>query len=465
MHPLCSRHDDPDAGLGGKAILDLLHDATYPTSCSKGSKAMKDQRFSHALSISAATALLAACGGSQPAIGMPGAMPQSAAAAPTRIIARYGVPTSYFRVLYRFGGGSDGARPAAALIDVNGTLYGTTENGGGSGCKKLGCGTVYSVTTSGAEKVLHRFAGGSDGEYPAAALIDVNGTLYGTTEKGGSGCTEQGCGTVYSISPSGSEKVLHSFAGPPDGAYPAASLINVNGTLYGTTTEGGISGGCRLGRPKLGCGTVYSISASGAERVLYRFVARTDGVYPTAALLDVNGALYGTTMFGGNRGSYGTFYSVSTSGSEKVLYRFASFDGDGAYPKGSLIDVNGMLYGTTAGGGDAECGQPPGCGTVYRITTTGTEKVLYRFGSRNSLYDGEYPLAALVKGRGTLYGTTYEGGEYGVGTVYRISKIGAETVLHSFGNGTGGGSPDASLILVNGTLYGVAGCCVFALTP
>ena len=105
------------------------------------------------------------------------------------------VSSSSFRVLYRFAGGSDGAQPVAALIDVNGILYGTTENGGGSGCKKLGCGTVYSITTSGAEKVLHSFAGGSDGAYPAAALVDVNGTLYGTTENGGgSGCKKRAAG-------------------------------------------------------------------------------------------------------------------------------------------------------------------------------------------------------------------------------------------------------------------------------
>ena len=133
-------------------------------------------------------------------------------------------------------------------------------------------------------------------------------------------------------------------------------MINVNGTFYGTTTEGGISGGCRLGHSKLGCGTVYSISASGTEKVLYRFAPGSDGVYPTAGLLDVNGALYGTTMYGGDRGGYGTFYSVSTSGSEKVLYRFGSFDGDGAFPKAGLMDVNGTLYGTTVGGGDGECG-------------------------------------------------------------------------------------------------------------
>ena len=141
---------------------------------------------------------------------------------------------------------------------------------------------------------------------PKAALIDVNGTLYGTTFHGGdTKC--KGCGTVFSITPSGVEKVLHSFSGPPDGAWPAAALINVNGTLYGTTAEGGTSGGCRLGLPKRGCGTVYSISPSGSENVLFRLVGPATGSYPAASLIDVNGTLYGTTENGGGGHGPGPF--------------------------------------------------------------------------------------------------------------------------------------------------------------
>jgi uncharacterized repeat protein (TIGR03803 family) len=104
-------------------------------------------------------------------------------------------------VLYRFRGGSDGRNPQSGLIDVNGTLYGTTYFGGdGTGCYAPGCGTVYSISTSGTEKVLYAFKGGSDGFFPVAGLIDVQGTLYGTTEEGGGGCsTDDGCGTVFSI--------------------------------------------------------------------------------------------------------------------------------------------------------------------------------------------------------------------------------------------------------------------------
>ncbi|MBV9263882.1 MAG: hypothetical protein JO324_06125 [Candidatus Eremiobacteraeota bacterium] len=158
--------------------------------------------------------------------------------------------------MYRFTGGSDGAYPVSGLVDVNGTLYGTTFEGGGSGCySHLGCGTVYSISPSGAEKVLYRFSGGSDGSNPAAALIDVDGVLYGTTARGGgSGCGGFGCGTVYSIGTAGTETVLHSFGGEPDGADPVAALVDVKGALYGTTASGG------RGCGSSGCGTVFALT-------------------------------------------------------------------------------------------------------------------------------------------------------------------------------------------------------------
>jgi len=147
-------------------------------------------------------------------------------------------------VLHSFGKGKDGANPSAGLIDVGGTLYGTTSLGGARSCNHTdACGTVFSITPSGTEKMLHHFAGGTDGSDPAAPLIDVNGVLYGTTEYGGvHSCSGGGCGTVFSITPSGKERVLHAFAAKPDGAEPVAGLVEVDGTLYGTTQVGGSSG-------------------------------------------------------------------------------------------------------------------------------------------------------------------------------------------------------------------------------
>jgi uncharacterized repeat protein (TIGR03803 family) len=133
---------------------------------------------------------------------------------------------------------------------------------------------------------LYSFAGEPNGQYPVASLIDVNGTLYGTTSYGGM----HDDGTVFSISTSGTEHVLYSFAGEPDGQYPKASLINVSGTLYGTAYRGG--------RASDGFGTVFGISMSGTGHVIHSFRSRT-GNRPLAGLIDVKGALYGTTRLGG----------------------------------------------------------------------------------------------------------------------------------------------------------------------
>ncbi|HVR48086.1 MAG TPA: choice-of-anchor tandem repeat GloVer-containing protein, partial [Candidatus Binatia bacterium] len=330
-----------------------------------------------------------------------------------------------------------------------------------------GCGTVYRVSTTGTEKVLYSFHGGSsDGANPAGNLIDVNGTLYGTTANGGGGCGI-GCGTVYSISTTGTETMLHSFDHKYDGQQPYAGLLDVNGTLYGTTKWGGSSGN----------GTVYSISTSGSEKVLFSFGRNHDGAFPVSGLINVKGTLYGTTYTGGSSG-YGTVYSITTTGTEKVLHSFSSAP-DGAMPTAGLIDVSGTLYGTTPAGGDAICyevGQIA-CGVVYSITTSGREKVLHTFTPAS---DGpRYPYAGLVNVRGIMYGTTEAGGQCdSCGVVYSVTTAGYLTTLHYFLGGSGGASPNSNMIDVNGTLYGTTpsggslkcdhhqGCgTAFALTP
>ena len=139
---------------------------------------------------------------------------------------------SSYRVLYSFAGaGSDGFKPQAGLIDLNGTLYGTTTFGGLNNH-----GTVFSVSMTGGEHVLHSFAGGvNDGGYPYASLTNVGGKLYGTTYADGA----NGRGTVFSVSTSGRERIVRSFV---KGAYPTASLIDVKDRLDGSTTEGGAYG-------------------------------------------------------------------------------------------------------------------------------------------------------------------------------------------------------------------------------
>jgi uncharacterized repeat protein (TIGR03803 family) len=259
-------------------------------------------------------------------------------------------------VLHNFSG-ADGAEPQAGLIDVKGILYGTTIAGGASNA-----GTVFSITASGKEAVLHSFGGGQDGAQPRAGLIAVSGTLYGTTSAGGasSACTF-GCGTVFSITTSGKEKVLHSFSGA-DGLYPSGRLTDIKGTLYGTTQDGGVHSPCG----STPCGTVFSMTKSGKETVLHSFSGH-DGAFPWAGLTNFNGLLYGTTVDGGAGGSgcayagCGTVFSITTSGKETVLHSFGDY-GDGSYPFADLVSVEGTLYGTTPYNG------VHGYGTVFSLT-------------------------------------------------------------------------------------------------
>jgi uncharacterized repeat protein (TIGR03803 family) len=346
-------------------------------------------------------------------------------------------------VLYRFGHHPNprhdigGATPEGLLL-VGSTLYGTTAGGGKN------WGTVYSMSTTGAKNVLHRFDYKTgDGLNPVGTLIEVNGLLYGVTYIGG----KCGSGSVYSISTSGTETLLHSLCGS-DGIQPLAGLVNVNGTLYGTT-QYGASGD--------NWGTVYSVTTGGTFKTLHTFSSPGDGAEPAAPLLDVNGTLYGTTAYGGSSKS-GTVYTIDATGKEKVIYNFKG-GSDGSLPFSGLIDVNGTLYGTTLRGGGNPVGCSPsyaGCGTVYSISTSGSEKVLYSFGGFGSGAggNGASPTAGLLELNGTLYGTASAAGSNGFGVVFSLTPSGSEQVLHNFAGGTDGADPSRELIDVNGTLYG-----------
>jgi uncharacterized repeat protein (TIGR03803 family) len=288
-------------------------------------------------------------------------------------------------------------------------------------------GTVFSINpATGAETVLYSSCSQqqqncTDAIYPEAGLLYVKGTLYGTAIAGGANEDCGGsCGAVFSIDPnSGAEKVIHSFnENGTDGWGPYAGLIYTKGALYGTTSYGG-SNCVNSG----GCGTVFSINLKkGTETVVYSFCSQqncADGSIPEAGLLNVDGALYGTTESGGTLDSFGTVFSIDpTTRTEAVVHAFAGAP-DGAVPVAGLIDVGGFLYGTTrAGGSNQE-------GSVFSINTqTGTETVAHSFGGGG---DGIYPYAAVVKIGGKLYGTAIEGGSSsycngnGCGAVFEIT--------------------------------------------
>jgi uncharacterized repeat protein (TIGR03803 family) len=306
------------------------------------------------------------------------------------------------RVLYAFKGSSDGAFPVAGLLAVKGALYGTT-SAGGTACDGLGCGTVFELDASGDERVLYRFKGGTDGAAAQSGLIYVGGEFYGTTSGGGSPACSDGCGTIYAVGASGKERILHRFKGP-DGAVPRSTLTLAHGTLFGTTSSGGVV--CYTFPYPMQCGTAFAFDlATQKERTVHQFTGHTDGEAPAGTLLARNGALYGTTQFGGPPNGLGTVFEIRASG-ERILYDFKG-GSDGATPYAGPIEVNGELFGTTIGNdvsGDE--------GTVYAVGPSGVGRVLHHFrGDR----DGASPRAGLVALGNALYGTTENGGGSGAG--------------------------------------------------
>lgn len=353
-----------------------------------------------------------------------------------------------FTLLYSFTGGSDGGNPLAPLIrDTAGNLYGTTAAGGASNN-----GTVFKLDPSGAETVLHSFAGGVDGANPESGLIrDSAGDLYGTTLLGG----VYGCGTLYRLAPDGVNTIRYSFKCSPDGQYPLGNLARDSaGNFYGTTRAAGAYSG----------GIVYSVGPTVVpEKVLHNFQGYKfkDGNQPWAGVLrDSAGNLYGTT-YGGGTGMGGTLYKISPSGTETVLYNFALvLDApvvDGNSPFGEVVmDETGNLYSTTGFGGTYNFG------TVFKMDTSGVLTYLYDFTGGT---DGGNPYAGLLYVGGQLVGTTQFGGNltcgapFGCGTVFQISSSGGTlTVLHSFAAGTDDGAFPVSAQLIKdneGNLYGV----------
>ena len=271
---------------------------------------------------------------------------------------------STVRIVHRFGLGSDGKRPQGALTVVGTDFYGATLEGG-----KSGSGTVFSLNRSGTEQWRYSFKGDPDGSAPESGLTNVKGTLYGTTSVGGTTCSSSGsCGTVFSITTSGKEKVLHKFTGNgKDGEYPFAPPTALNGTLFGTTFRGGLYDE----------GAIYSLTSAGKEKLLHSFGAGNDGLYPQVGLIAVNGVLYGTAPSGGKHQD-GIVFRITTTGKEQVLYDFGKSRNDGRGSYSPLVFVNGMFYGTTSAGGTAGRGtvfslSPGGKETVLYSFNGGTD--------------------------------------------------------------------------------------------
>lgn len=315
----------------------------------------------------------------------------------------------------------------------------------------LFCALAAATSTAQTLNTLYSFctqANCADGAAPSSSLIQASdGSLYGTTTEGGA----QQQGTVFRVTTAGVLTILYSFcsqSGCADGGSPNASLVQAtDGNFYGTTLFGGDFTHCNFG-----CGTVFRITPGGTLTTLHSFNG-SDGESPFAGLVQgTDGNLYGTT--GGNAAHYdrGTVFKITTGGSLTTIYSFSQTGfTNGSYPTAGLVQAtDGNFYGTTGSGG------VNGGGTVFSITSAGSLTTIYSFCAQSGCTDGYEPYSGLVQGTdGNFYGTTLSGGTNGDGTVFRITSGGFLTTLHSFNHTTDGAHPVAALLqATDGNLYG-----------
>jgi uncharacterized repeat protein (TIGR03803 family) len=387
---------------------------------------------------------------------------------------------SQFTVLHNFLEKPAAYPDSGLIIGPDGGFYGTTGIQTAGVCLPKLCGDIFEIkqTSTGWEyRVIHRFHGSkADGELPVGQLLfDGAGNLYGTTFSDGNSNTcgaqqHTDCGTVFELSPTSkggwSEKVLYRFTHGTDGAYPTGNLVlDSAGNLFGTTLGGGSFNGnnCSL----FGCGVVFELSpgASGwTETVLYNFTGGSDGWAPEALTPDKNGNLLGVARSGGTFNSTcgtsgcGTIFKLTPGSggwSLSVLYSFSG-GSDGAYPSSQLIlDKQGNLFGTAAGGGLVQCGGF-GCGTVFELSPNGSGwnfSDLYSFSGP----DGEEPRGILFDSAGNLFGAAIFGGKASFGVLFKLvpgSGKWTETVLYQFQGTSDGRFPNPVILDSVGNLFG-----------
>ncbi len=305
-----------------------------------------------------------------------------------------------------------------------------------------GGGTFFRISSAGSLTNLHNFTGGGDGghaSFGGALVQGSDGLLYGTTYEGGA----QNTGVVFKITSAGTLTPLHQFSGPDGGGPEAGLLLASDGNFYGTTYWGGSNN----------FGTIFRVNSAGVFTNLYQFGnVADDGKYPYSGMVQGgDGLLYGTTFGGGSNG-WGSVFKMTTAGTLTTLHHFGPYP-DGADPYGITRGPDGFLYGTTSAVG------PDGRGTVYKIDSLGAFQTIHGF--TNGVDGGGPQCELLLASDGNLYGTTYYGGitnssySYGAGVVFRITTAGTLTTVYQFTGGNDGASPFAGLVQgSDGNLYG-----------
>jgi uncharacterized repeat protein (TIGR03803 family) len=311
-----------------------------------------------------------------------------------------------------------------------------------------GSGAIGRLAPDGTLSVLYAFAGSSEGVSAFAGLMQASdGNLYGTTYLGG----EKGGGVAFRVGLDGTFSVLRSFGQDnKDAVLPYAGLMQaVDGNLYGTTLRGGNNDK----------GTIFRLGLDGAFAIIHHFDG-ANGENPESTLIaGADGNLYGTTLQGGSQGR-GTIFRITTSGTFTSVYSFPSLGAfntsglatntTGANPRaGLLLAADGNLYGTAYQGGAS------GWGTIFRMTAAGTVSTVRSFAGPS--FDGGFPLAGIVQdAAGNLYGTTERGGYLNQGAVWRIDSSGQYSLLHGFINSLlDGAQPYAAVLVANNSLYAV----------
>jgi uncharacterized repeat protein (TIGR03803 family) len=350
-----------------------------------------------------------------------------------------------FTTLVSFNG-TNGANPAANLVQgPNGNFYGTAPNGGANSN-----GTVFEISPDGSFFTnFYNFTGGSNGAGPVGPLIlGAGGNFYGTTYGGG----VSNWGTIFRLSTNGAFISLGMLSGT-NGANPIVGLVQgADGSLYGAAKYGGPYTNTTQGGN--GYGTIFRLSTNGALTTPVLF-ADTNGANPAALVLGNDGNFYGTTAWGGNVSAFklgfGTIFRLSPDGTFTNLYIFTGGANDGGFPYANLIQgSDGNFYGTAFNGGKYSGGD------VFRFSPDGQFTNIYSFTGGS---DGAWPYSALVQGSdGNFYGTTYKYGNYSVGTLFEITTNGNLTPLISFSGTNGpslGANPQGSLVQgTDGNFYG-----------